>query len=78
MAALSEWVKCIEEFPTGINKVYIYFICLSPDLDPKERVWDVGEQKISNLKALPTDLQHLCSAIMSMWIRISEEWLKAL
>ncbi len=45
----------------------------SPDLNPIEQLWDVVEREIHIMDVQPTNLQQLCDAIMSIWIKISEE-----
>ncbi len=45
----------------------------SPDLNPIEHLWDVVEREIHIMDVQPTNLQQLCDAIMSIWIKISEE-----
>ncbi len=45
----------------------------SPDLIPIEHLWDVVEQEIHIMDVQPTNLLQLRDAIMSIWIRISEE-----
>ncbi len=44
----------------------------SPDLNPKEHLWDV-EREIRIMDVQPTNLQQLRDAIMSIWTKISEE-----
>ncbi len=45
----------------------------SPDLNPIEHIWDVVEREICIMDVQPTNLQQLRDAIMSIWIKISEE-----
>ncbi len=45
----------------------------SPDLNPIEHLWDVVEREIRITDVQPTNLQKLRDAIMSIWIKISEE-----
>ncbi len=45
----------------------------SPDLNPIEHLWDVVEREIHIIDVQPTNLQQLRDAIMSIWIKISEE-----
>ncbi len=45
----------------------------SPDLKPKEYLWDVVEWEIHIMDVQPTNLQQLRDAIMSIWTKISEE-----
>jgi len=45
----------------------------SPDLNPIEHLWDVVERQIGIIDVQPTNLQQLCDAIMSIWIKTSEE-----
>ncbi len=45
----------------------------SPDLNPIEHIWDVVKWEIRVMDVLPTNLQQLCDAIMSIWTKISEE-----
>ncbi len=45
----------------------------SPDLNPIEHIWDVGEREIRIMDVQPTNLQQLRDAIMSVWTQISEE-----
>lgn len=43
----------------------------SPDIKPAERLWDVVKQQ--SLVRKPTNLQKLCDAILSIWIKICED-----
>ncbi len=45
----------------------------SPDLNPIEHLWDVVEWDICIMDKQPTNMQQLRDAIMSIWIKISEE-----
>ncbi len=45
----------------------------SPDLNPVEHLWDVVEREIHIMDVQPINLQKLRDAIMSIWIKISEE-----
>ncbi len=45
----------------------------SPDLNLIEHIRDVVEREIHIMDVQPTNLQQLCDAIMSIWIKISEE-----
>ncbi len=41
----------------------------SPDLNPKEHLWDVVERKICIIDVQPTNLQQLRDTIMSIWTK---------
>ncbi len=45
----------------------------SPDLNPLEHFWDVVEREIRIMDEHPTNLQHLCEDIISIWTKMSEE-----
>ncbi len=45
----------------------------SPDLNPKEHIWDVVEREIHIMDVQPTNLQQLRDAIMTIWTKISQE-----
>ncbi len=45
----------------------------SPDLNPIEHLWDVVEREIRIMDVQPTNLQQLRDAIMSIWIKTSEQ-----
>ncbi len=50
----------------------------SPDLNPREHLWDVVEREIHIMDVQPTNLQQLRDAIISIWTKISEEWFNTL
>ncbi len=50
----------------------------SPDLNPTEHLWDVVERDIFIMDVLPTNLQQMRDAIMSIWTKISEEYFQHL
>jgi len=43
----------------------------SPDLNPKEHLWDVVEQELRALDGHPTNFHQLQDAILSIWADIS-------
>ncbi len=50
----------------------------SQDLNSIEHFWDVVEREIRIMDLQPTNLQQLRDAIMSIWTKISEEYLQNL
>ncbi len=45
----------------------------SPDLNPREHLWDVVEREICIMDVQLTNLQQMRDAVISIWIKISEE-----
>jgi len=45
----------------------------SPDLKPKEHLWDVVEQELCALGEHPSNPHQLQDAILSIWANISKE-----
>jgi len=45
----------------------------SPDLNPKEHLWDVVERELRALDVHPTNIHQLQDAILSIWDNISKE-----
>jgi len=51
-----QWVHCTKMAPQ------------SPDLNPIEHLWDVGEWELRALDVHPTNLHQLQDAILSIWV----------
>jgi len=52
--------------PTSSRNIILKWPQQSPDLNPKEQLWDVLEQEIGIMDVHPTNLQQLCDAVMSI------------